>query len=70
LYMPVEAFFLTFNLFGPHSNKQVDLGFYLMVLFVLAYVALMIVEILRRRRLKKLKPTEDLYSSTDLLDDF
>lgn len=70
LYMPFEAFILTFTLFGAHRNKEVDIGFYLMLLSVLGFVTLMIIETVKRRRAKKRNTMSDIMNTSDLLDDF
>ncbi len=66
LYMPMLAFIITFELFSPRRNVEVELGYMIAVIAVLVFFGASIVELrkaIRAHRNQKPKP------SVDLLDD-
>lgn len=69
LYLPFEAFILTFTLFSPKKDVHVDIGFYISVLAILSYLVFTILHLIQvsreRKKTVKVKAVE-----TDLLDDF
>lgn len=70
LYLPLEAFGLTFTLFGPRRNTDVEIGYWINVLCTISFVVFMIYEIINRRRQSNRMSKEITHSSKDLLDDF
>ena len=69
LYLPFEAFILTFTLFSPKKDVHVDIGFYISLLAILSYLIFTILHLIQvsreRKKTVKVKAVE-----TDLLDDF
>jgi hypothetical protein len=69
LYLPFEAFILTFTLFSPKKDVHVDIGFYISALAILSYLVFTILHLIQvsreRKKTVKIKAVE-----TDLLDDF
>lgn len=70
VYMPLEAFALTFDLFGPRKNETVQIGYYLKALFVLGYIVFMIVEVIKRAKERRQVKKAKFSTESDLLDDF
>lgn len=63
LYMPMLAFIITFELFSPRRNVEVELGYMIAVIAVLVFFGASIVELrkaVRAHRNQKPKPTLDL----------
>lgn len=69
LYLPFEAFVLTFTIFSPKKDVHVQIGFYISVLAILSYLVFTILHLIQvsreRKKTVKVKAVE-----TDLLDDF
>jgi hypothetical protein len=69
LYLPFEAFVLTFTIFSPKKDVHVQIGFYISVLAILSYLVFTILHLIQvsreRKKTVKVKAVE-----TDILDDF
>ena len=63
LYMPMLAFIITFELFSPRRNVEVELGYMIAVIAVLVFFGASIVELrkaVRAHRNQKPRPTVEL----------
>lgn len=71
-YMAILAFLLVFhlNFFGGPRNYELEFGFFLALIAVIAYIPVMIIHLIMviRKRRKGIKPAVDANKS-DLLDD-
>jgi hypothetical protein len=69
LYMPFEAFALTFNIFGPEKNSHVGIGYWLKTLLLLLFLGYIIYDLVVRVKEKR-KNKSEIRTESDLLDDF
>lgn len=74
LFLPLLAFILTFNLFGPQRNEELGIGYILAVATVITFfgfsIAHLVYTVKQRKMAKKNPANQRSYAKTDLLDDF